>query len=335
MAEEIKNPDDEGTGPQDSGNKNRKRAERWISKYKSSGFSRHLLSECDNMTLDQVALITKLLMIDNLPEAGRLPDTFYSVWQKSYNVFYDKISGTVNNLQRHITHIDAFLDDKYSFDALEHILSSWDPEIKDAFHEFVISFRLPEYFEFHEAHLKHIAEISEYHTFQRKFGEVKSKYDSYKPILYTILLEIKELPHKVLIFLQLALFYSSKKNCRLNEFFKKKFSCNLNELYEDIDSEYLGIRFNKLFEEKYGEYLLKLPACDLYKAKDYKKMISLAGKDTITGDLITSIFFWYNYHDYPDNPDYENIRNVISQWNTRFEEEARALLRDKRKKMGS
>ena len=327
MAEEIKYPDNKGPGPQDSGNTNRKRAERWISEYKRSGFARHLLSECNKMTLDQVALITKLLIIDNLPETGRLPDTFFSVWQKSYNIFYDKISGTVNNLQRHITHIDAFLDDKYSFDALEHILSLWDPEIKDEFHKFVISFRLPEYFEYHEAHLKHIAEISEYHTFQRKFGKVRSKYDSYKPILYTILLEIKELPHKVLILLQLALFYSSGKNRRLNEFFKKKFSCKLNELYDDIDCENLGRRFNKLFEEIYGKKLLKLPAGELYKADDFKEMIYLAGKDTITGNLITSIFFWYNYKNYPENPDYKKIRDVISQWNTRFKEEARAILR--------
>ena len=310
-------------------------AREWISGYKNSGFSRVILSKCNKMTLDQVALITKLLLNDNNPEEERLPDTFYFVWQKSFIVFSDKIGSKVDDHQKHITHIDSFLDDKYSFDTLIHILTLWDPEINDAFHEFVISFRLPEYFKFHKAHLKHIAEISDYYTWQHEFGKIKSKYEVYKPILYTVLLEIKDLPHKVLIFIYLALNYSSNINFRLREFFDEKFSCKLKELYDDIDSQSIEIRFNKVFEEKYGKCLLKKRVGDLYKGDDYKGMISLAGAYTITEDLVTSIFFWYNYQDYPDNPDYEKIRNVISQWNKRFREEARAILHDKKRKMGS
>ena len=333
-----KKPDNEGENWDNFRRKNFEMAINWISDYRNSGFSRSILSECNNMTLDQVAMITKLLLKEKRAKETADPDlpvTFYFVWQKSYIVFFDKIGSKVDDPQKHITHVDSFLDDKYSFDALIHILATWDPEINDAFHEYVISFRLPEYFKFHKAHLKHIAEISDYYTYQHEFGNVKSKYEGYKPILYTVLLEIKELPHKVLIFLYLALNYSSRTNFRLREFFDEKFNCKLKVLYEDIDSQYLGRKLNNVFEKKYGEKLLKLPVGDLYKAEDYKEMILLAGKDTITEDLITSIFFWYNYQDYPDNPDYEKIRNVISQWNTRFREEAKAILRDKKRKMGS
>ncbi|HBE42843.1 MAG TPA: hypothetical protein DDW27_16895 [Bacteroidales bacterium] len=335
MAAESNIYDDKGKDWDKLRHDNLEMAKEWISGYKNSGFSRVILSKCNEMTLDQVALITKLLLNDNIPEEERLPDTFYFVWQKSYIVFSDKIGSKVDDTQKHITHIDSFLDDKYSFDALIHILTLWDPEINNAFHEFVISFRLPEYFKFHKAHLKHTAEIFDYYTWQHKFGKMKSKYEGYKPILYTVLLEIKDLPHKVLIFIYLALNYSSNINFRLREFFDEKFGCKLKELYDNIDSQYLGRKFNIVFEKKYGEYLLKLPVGDLYRIKDYKKMILLAGEDTIIEDLITSIFFWYNYQNYPDNPDYEKIRNVISQWNKRFREEARAILRDKKRKMGS
>lgn len=338
MAAEKKRPYNKGIDWDKERSANLEMANEWILNYKSSGFSKKTLVKCKDMTLNQVALITKVMIEENgsvKSEKRKLPDTFYFVWQKSYTAFYEKIGWRVSDIKSHITHIDSFLNDEYSFNSMYEIIGKWKPEDNDAFEEFVINYRLPKYFKDRKTYLEYIDQIGEYHATQRNLAKVKSKYEGYKPILYTVLLEIKDLPHKVLIFIYLALNYSSNINFRIREFFDEKFSCKLKELYDDIDSQSIEIRFNKVFEEKYGNYLLKKHAGDLYKGDDYKEMISLAGDHTIIEDLITSIFFWYNYKNYPDNPDYENIRNVISQWNTRFKEEARALLRDKRKKMGS
>ena len=311
-------------------------ANKWISEYKNPGSSREVLSRCKDMTLDQVALITKLLIKESESEKStlhELPETFYFVWQKSYTVFYEKISWKVNDPQNHITHVESFLDDEYSFDAMKQIIDAWEPERKGSFHEFVINFRLPQYFKYRNTYRKHYDKILEYYSIKHELEKSKSKYEVFSPILYTVLLYIDVLPHKIIIFIYLALFYFSEKNCRLKEFFNQKFSCSLKELYDDIDEQSIEKKFNEVFEKKYGNNLLKKPAGDLYNGADYREMISLTGESTLTEDLITSIFFWYNYQNYPYNPDYEKIRNVISQWNSHLKNEAIAILQDQRRRM--
>ncbi len=336
MAAESKKPDNKATDLDNLWLENLEIANNWISEYKKPGSSRKALYICDDMTLDQVALITKLLLKERESEEStdnELPDTFYFVWQKSYTVFYEKICWKVNDPQNHITHVESFLDDEYSFDAMKQIIDTWEPERKGSFHEFVISFRLPQYFKYRNTYRKHYDKILEYYSIKLELEKNKSKYEVYSPILYTILLYIDVLPHKIIIFIYLALFYSSEKNCRLKEFFNEKFSCSLKELYDDIDEQYIEKKFNEVFENKYGNDLLKKQAGDLYNGADYREMISLAGENTITEDLITSIFFWYNFQNYPFNPDYEKIRNVISQWNSHLKREAIAILQDQKRKM--
>jgi hypothetical protein len=335
MAAEKRLSDNKSKDWDEEHRKNLDTANNWISRYRSSGYSRKILSECEMMTLNQVALITKLINIESESKNNRVPETFYFVWQKSYTAFYEKIGWRVQDMDSHITHIDSFLDDEYSFYSMNEIIDKWIPESKAPFEDYVINYRLPKYFKDRKSYIEFIDKIRKYHASRLDPGKGKSKYDGYKPILYTVFLEIDELPHKVLIFLYLALNYSSNINFRLKQFFNEKFSCQLKELYEDIDEQYLGRKLNKVFEEKYGEYLLKLPVGSLYKSEDYKEMIVLSGPDKIIEDLIISIFFWYHYKNYPDNPDFVSIRNVISKWNSRFKEEAEALLRDKKRKMGS
>jgi len=311
--------------------KNLKAARKWISGYKESGYSQIKLSECEKMTLNRVALITKLLMgkpdvpIRNLMG---MPDPFFYTWEKTFLIFRGNIGNPNKITEQKEVNIESYLDRVNTLGHIRALLIMWDYEVNDNFTWFVLYKKIAGFVREEESRSNKLEKLTQstLEEFERSLTEPLT--ERMVRVLYIAILFIRDLPHKILIFLYMSLRYRRQENIDWDEFIKEGFSKTLWELYDYIYKQDVNDEFNSLFRESYGEVILKTPVSCYYNRKTYIEFLSLAGKDTKVGDVVLRTFV-HNYYDpKTGEPDLGRIKLLVEKWVSRVKYEAKPVLID-------
>ncbi|MBN1132129.1 MAG: hypothetical protein JXA39_03570 [Bacteroidales bacterium] len=305
-------------------------ARSWISEYKESDFSERKLSECMNMDFNKLALITRLLFEDPV-----LQKEFKKRWRGPYLYLYEqfimmfkyKIAGPDADSKSISIKVEKFFDDKLTHRRFLKKLMKWDHEGK-TFLNYLLKYSLREFnYRYDRRNISYREPGHSYEIPVQQNSEMV--YERYRPILYLLVQTIDELPHKKLIFFYTTLFYSINRNINLNAFINNNFSDNMRKLYTEIYNKDVNEEFNNHLKLYYEGKVLKSAMKVLYNVDGYFEIVEEAGRDKNFERVVTSLFFLRYYNNYPDNPDRVRIRNLISSWNSRFKDEAEALLKDR------
>ncbi|HOB84980.1 MAG TPA: hypothetical protein PK521_04035 [Bacteroidales bacterium] len=312
--------------------KNFQAANSWISDYQGSGYSRVKLSECEKMTLNRVALITKLLIgkpdmpVGNLLE---MPDPFFFTWEKTFLVFRNNIGNPAKITEKKEVSIESYLTRIHTLEYIRKLLEIWDPEENDNFTSFILYKKIEGFVREEESRSKKLEKLTRrtIEEFERSLAEPLT--ERMAGIIYIAILFIRDLPHKILIFLYVSFLYRKQENINWDKFIKKGFSKTLWELYNYICKQKTNKEFDTLFRELYGEVILKTPVSYYYKRKSYDQLLSLTGREKPVGDVVLRTFFHNYYKGKSGKPDLNKIKQVLEKWVSRIKFEAQQVLIDK------
>jgi len=311
---------------------NFKAANNWIEGYKKSGYTEIKLSECEKMTLNRVALITKILM--NKPDVPcgnlmKMPDPFFFTWEKTFLIFRNNIGNPHKITEQKEVNIESFLDRVNTLDYIRKLLIIWDPEKNDNFTSFILYKKIAGFTRKEEAIINKLEKLTQgtVEEFERSLTE--PPVERMAGILDIAILFIRELPHKILIFLYVSLLNREDKNIDWDEFVKEGFQKTLFDLYDSVYKQEVNTEFNLLFRESYGEVILKTPVSYYYGRRTYAQLLSLTGKEKPVGDVVVRTFF-YNYYDIKTGKaDLVRIKLLMEKWISRIRYEAQKVLVDK------
>jgi len=312
--------------------KNFEEAGRWISDYIESGYSAIKLTECEKMTLNRVALITKLLMGKPEVPIGNLmgmPDPFFYTWGKTFLIFRNNI-GNPNRITEHKeVNIESYLNKVNTMEHIRELLIMWNPEENDNFTYLVLYQKIPGFIR-EEGYISNKLEILTHRMieeFERSLTEPAT--ERIVRILYIAIIFIRDLPHKILMFLYVSLLYRIQENIDWDEFIKEGFSKTLWELYDYVCKQEINNEFTSMFRESYGEVILKTPVSYYYDSKPYVHFLSLTGSEKPVGDIVVRTFFHNYYNRITGEPDLIRIKLVLAKWVSRIKYEAQQVLIDK------
>ena len=314
--------------------KNLNAANTWISEYIASGYSEKKLSECEKMTLNRVALITKVLMRKpDLPIKNLLgmPDPFFYTWQKTFLIFRNNIGNPSKITEQKEVNIENYLDKVNTLRRIKFLLKIWNPDKNDNFTFLVLYKKIPEFLKAEGNEKEKIEEMTRKELKEFERSQTEPKTDRMVTILYIAILFIREFPHKILIFIYVSLVYRKNENIDWDNFIRNEFSKTLSELYNYINKQDINEEFNSLFRELYGDVILRTSVSDYFNGKKYTQFLKLTGRDKHVGDVILRTFFDGYYDRKSGEPDCSGIKVIISQWVSRIKFEAQYILTDNEK----
>ncbi len=311
---------------------NFKAAKNWIRGYKKSGCAEIMLSECEKMTLNKVALITKFLLNEtDLPVRNimKMPDPFFTAWQKTFLIFRNSIGNSGNITELKEVNSEDYLDRINTLEHFRDLMKSWNPEDNDNFTYYFLYFGLPSFFRNEKKKENKLKEITTDAQVESERSQEEPATERMEAILYIAILFIRELPHKILIFIYVSLFYRNRKNVDWDEFIRKDFNKTLRELYDYAVKQEVNNEFTSMLRESYGEVILKTPVSHYYGSKPYVQFLSLTGFKKPVGDVVLRTFFNSYYKGKSGNPDFNKIKQVMEKWVSRIKFEAQQVLIDK------
>jgi len=301
----------------------------WAEDYIKSGYSQKKLLECNAMSLNQVAMVTKVLMVLEKEFSGPL----CMVWKKS-EFFFGKVLEKIGRSKLTKNHFfDQYLENSLNVVAIHKMLKRWDPSLKSKFSTWVIgqgkSDRIRIFFSELNENREDFREFRKYILGNHDLFFAKPENEKISALFYSIFLFIDEYPHKILIFTNGG-FYWTNKNISWKSFYRDHAESTLEILCGNLVMNYNKSpdfhEFTYLLKNYYQQYLLTIRAEIIYPGANFENLIRRIGKDTSIGVIKINDFFFDYYTSYPSEYDWNPIRDVISSWNSRLMKKFEAFI---------
>ena len=289
---------------------------KWIAGYLSSGYHKSYLKSCKKLTLNQGALVTKILI-----HCKDFPDPLFFLTDKVKLIFKNVIKNIAANSNEHnAINIEGFFNQNFNEDRIRISVQRWNPLITSfetyIYNSIVLNIR---------ELLKKIdpvinTDITDKEETKQNDDNGIEDFDfnlSYN-ILQCLLFLTNIRPHKKLLFYETNFVYSLNRNIDTRGFYQDNFDKKLEDLYNVLfsNSKFWEIR-NLMADFHQKELVQKTDKVYCSKSKEDIIIRNLAGNSLIQ-NLVVEMFFTDCISD--GTVDFVKVGQRLASWNFRVKE---------------
>jgi hypothetical protein len=289
----------------------RTNAEEWISKYWAN--EQKMYESAYKMDSDELARIVKYAI-----ENKNNLDPIHIEWL--IDLLCTKFENKTKYNQYAKIQINLLENEPYQ-EQLREKLSEWDPDKEKEFHAKIV-------------YTKDRHEVSMTEEIDKRLkSEGGSPYNakSLQTEFYILLLNLKEYPHKKLIFYQ-ASSYKRSTNVNWQLFLILEFSKRLKEIASGFIDCVSDIKFELLFSNYFCDYILQKKTGEVYAGTSAinAEIRKIAGADTPVGEIFLFNFFeryvpgCFNL----TSDESHIVCNDLAQWIERIQDKLNILVKD-------
>jgi len=301
-----------------------KLAKTWAERYNSGSGDRKIMrNKWEKLTINQKALIIKLL-IDHKTE---MDDFLGQLCVESKNKSEELL--LAKNQKANPVTIQEKVDRVANWESFTGIFTDWDLSKKSNFFSYLVGRIDYKNVGMHTILVRESKNKENYRNEIKACMKIlcpeKQSSDEIKALLFTAMLRILVVPHKILIYFLGSVSFLVNKDIRWDRFYPIHRSSSLLQVSGAFQEK---LKTNKSYTSFLTEYsndysgVLNKPLELIYTGKDYRYLIAhfLTEPKKKVGTIRVSDFFMAYNNLADEKMKYNKIRDVLSQWNTRIRE---------------